>query len=177
MKTTLLTVFLALSAFVLTGCLPAAYNVEVYLSPKFKQQLKVVPSLEVDVVGVSADEGERFAACVVDEYFQVGGSLRNGTLHRTLYFSSENALPKRMKTGDKMWKQFRQKDASNLYLLVNLPWESSAPALPRDGRKAVIPLKRSWLWQSRTRYFEINPAGITLLKSRPDEEAAPEGVQ
>lgn len=156
------------------GCAVPSYDVEVYLSAKFKEQWNVYPSLEVDVVGVNTNEGERFSACSVDEYFQIGNALRTGTDHFTLYFSEDSIAPKLLRSGNPVWEKFARKEAGQLCLLVNIPQDSEKSATPKDARKIMIPLERVGLFGSRRRYFEISPAGIVSLKERPAGYPKPE---
>lgn len=169
------------AVFVLTGllagCAAPSYDVEVYLSPKFKEQLNVYPSLEVDIAGVNANEGERFASCLVDEYFQIGNALRSSTEHFTLYFSEDSIVPKRLDSGNPVWRKFGRKDAEQLYLLVNIPQESGKSTGPKDARKIMIPLERTGLFGSNRRCFEISPAGIISLKERPEGYPKPESAE
>lgn len=157
---------LAAGMGLLAGCAAPSYNVEVYLSPKFKEQMKIYPSLEVDVVGVNTNEAERFDTCVTDDYFTVGNALRSGTDHFTIMFSEDSSAPKLLRSSHKIWKQFGRKDADQLYLLVNLPPDGSKKLSGKDARKIVIPLENGW-FDSDKRFFEISPAGIISLKNRP----------
>ena len=168
---------LILMAGVLTGCAVPSYDVEIYLSPKFKEQMKVYPSLEVDIVGVNANERERFASCRLDDYFQIDNALRSGTEHFTLYFSEDDIVPKRLQSGNSIWSKFGEKDADRLYLLVNTPATGTKSDEIKDGRRIEIPLERTGLFGSRRRCFEITPAGIVLLKERPAGYPEPENME
>lgn len=161
------------TALFFCGCAVPAYNVEVYLSKQFKERMKIYPSLEVDIVGVNENEAERFDSCDVSDYFEIGNALRSSTVHATLYFSETDILPKLLKKDDPVWKKFAQKDASKLYLLVNIPVEPGKNR-GKDIRKTVVPLECPELFSSSRRYFEITPAGINLLKERPGNYPKPE---
>lgn len=172
MKKHLLTLFAsAVTAMFFSGCATPSYNVEVYLSSLFKEQMKIYPSLEVDIVGVNENEAERFESCNVNDYFEIGNALRSSTPHATVYFSETDILPKLLKKSNPVWKKFGKKGAVKLYLLVNLPIEPGK-GVAKDIRKMVIPLESSF-FGSDDRYFEITPAGINVLKNRPENYPEP----
>lgn len=177
MKNSSLTFLPLLLSVLLAGCAVPSYDVEVYLSPKFKEQMKVYPSLEVDVIGVNAGERERFASCRIDDYFQIGNALRTGTDHFTLHFSEDDVVPKRLQSGDSVWDKFAKKEADRLYLLVNIPGMEAKPDGSKDGRRIEIPLKHTGGFNSKRRCFEISPAGIIFLKERPAGYPEPENVK
>lgn len=164
-----------LAAALFCGCAAPAYNVEVFLSGQFKEQMKIYPSLEVDIVGVNEGEAERFDSCNVNDYFEIGNTLRASTTHCTMYFSEADILPKLLKKQDPVWKKFGQKGAVKLYLLVNMPIEPGE-GTARDIRKVVIALERPGLFGSSDRFFEISPAGINQLQERPGNYPEPENV-
>lgn len=164
-----------LTAMIFSGCAAPAYNVEVYLSKQFKEQMKIYPSLEVDIVGVSENEAERFDSCNVSDYFEIGNALRSSTARATICFSETDILPKLLKKQDVIWQKFGKKDAVKLYLLVNIPMEPGK-GIAKDIRKTVIPLERPGIFGSSWRYFEITPAGINLLKERPENYPAPANI-
>lgn len=164
-----------LTAMIFSSCAAPSYNVEVYVSKQFKEQMKIYPSLEVDIVGVTENEAERFDSCNVDEYFEIGNTLRTSTMRSTLYFSETNYLPKVLKKQDPVWKKFDRKGAVKLYLLVNMPLEPTKGAV-RDIRKTVMNLERPGLFESSNLYFEITPAGINQLKERPQSYPVPVNI-
>lgn len=154
----------------MAGCSSSpAYNVEVYVSPMFKEQMQIYPSLEVDVVGVGLNETERFEACQVSDYFEIGNALRQSTRHITFYFSENDIEPKSIDEEHSIWEEFGDKNASQLYVLVNLPEAATSTkgTDSQDIRKIVIPLEHPKWFGSTDRFIEITPVGINVLKSRP----------
>lgn len=156
------------------ACSAPSYDVEVYLSPKFRERLNVYPSLEVDVVGVNANERARFESCPTDEYFAVGNALRENTDRSTLYFSEDDPSPKRLSDEDPVWEKFGSKGAETLFVVANLPaFLFGRNDGAEDARKISIPLESVGFFGSKTRIFEISPAGIVELKKRPEPEKNP----
>ena len=178
--------FAAAVACLVAGCWTPSYYVDVYLSPLLKETYKVYPSIEVDVVGADKNDAERLEACDIDEYFEVDDPLRRSTPHATLHFTETDILPKSVSTWDPAWDAFAEKDADQLYLIVNLPKVAPKPgakkkAAAKDGRRVAIPLEpKNWFLQVvwpfyyRTRSFEITPAGVNRIGKTPD--GAPEPV-
>lgn len=166
------------------GCWTPSYNVDVYLSPQLKETYKVYPSLEVDLVGADKNDAERLESCDVDDYFGVDDPLRASTPHATLHFTETDILPKRLSTWDEAWYVFEDKDADQLYVLVNLP--KAAPkagakkSSGKDGRRVALPLegkpwyaKMFWPFYTRTRVLEISPAGVNSIGQPPKGAAKP----
>lgn len=157
-------------SLIFCGCSVPAYDVEVHISPKFKEQFKIYPSLEVDIAGVNENEAERFSAVSIDEYFQINNPLRQGSEHVTLCFSEGNTAPKQLAANDPVWKIFHKKEAVKLYLIANIPADNAIEKGKKDHRKQVVPLEKSNWFSSNKRYFEISPAGINILKNRPENK-------
>lgn len=161
-----------LVALLASGCWTPSYDIDVYLSPLLKDTYKVYPSIEVDIVGADKNDAERLEACDVDDYFDVDNPLRKATPHATLHFTETDILPKRLSTWHDSWYVFEDKDADQLYVLVNLPKvpsKNSKKQQGKDGRRIVLPLEPKplymmaiWPYYTRTRVIEITPAGADV---------------
>lgn len=172
----------------LSGCWTPSYYVDVYLSPLLKETYKVYPSVELDLVGADKNDAERLDSCDIDAYFDVGDPLRMSTPHATIRFTETDIMPKSLSTWDAIWDVFDDKDADQLYVLVNLPKVPAKPGAKKtagalkDGRRIVLPLEpKNWFLQLvwpfyyRVHRLEITPAGVNVIGSEP--EGAPDLVK
>lgn len=168
-----------------SGCWTPSYYVEVYLSPQLKDTYRVYPSVEVDLIGADKNDAERLESCDIDEYFDVDDPLRKSTPHATLHFTETDIMPKQLSTWDDAWYVFEDKEADQLYVMVNLPKVPPKPgskksASGKDGRRIKLPLEPKnpilmtiWPFYYRTRVLEITPVGVNSLGSAPKGAAKP----
>ena len=151
----------------LTGCAPAAYEMNVYLSPDLKAGYGIYPSLEFDAAAISDAENERLAVLKVDEYFAVDGLLR-GTLHpKTLNFSNDAFTPLTISSHDSCWKLWSKKDPTTILMVVNLP-DAMKDDKGIDSRVLRIPFETSTFFKD-VRYVQITASGLLLLKEPPEK--------
>jgi len=162
-------------AAVLSGCSTPAYDVTVYISPKFLQTMKVYPTLEMDLVGINVNEEGRLKTITVDKYFEADSALRNGFDRCTVTFSEDSLQPKHVSKHNSIWKVFSAKAAEKLLLIVNIP-DNGETDTQNDARKLVIPLEKPGMFESSARYFELAPSGILQLKDKPSDAAEPVDV-
>ena len=150
----------------LCSCSAPSYQLQVHMSPQLKQQFKIYPSLEVDVVGINKNEFDRIISYDVDNYFTPGNTLRKSLNPYTLKFSEDSPKTQIMSRDNNLWTLWGRRSADKVMLIVNLPI-IIAKGNP-DSRKIIIPLENS-IWHSDKRYFEVSPAEIIQL-TQPAKE-------
>ncbi len=159
------------AALVLVGCASGPhYDIAVYLSEDLVKACGGWPTLEVDVVGVNANEERRLMSYSVSTYFEPGNALRESLDPVRMRFSDENTAPGILSDSDRHWKVWKQKGAQSLLLMVNLPeqlTEQSESA--SDPRRLLVPLSSGHWYRRDTGdiFFEISPMGIVRLPGEP----------
>lgn len=129
-------------AIALGGCGPnyGAYDVNVSLDPAMARDGRY-PSVEVDLVAVSASERNAWVGKPVNEYFSGGDAFRRDATKITFVFSNDSPEPKRLSRRDPIWKTW--KGRQELFILANLSGASGAGA--SDPRRLILSLDtRRW---------------------------------
>ncbi len=162
------------SGLLLAGCASGPrYDVSVYVSPELARAYGGWPTLEVDLVGVNADEATRLSGYDIDAYFEPGNPLRASLSAVRMKFSSSKVLQAQIADDDAHWKQWRDKGAESLLIVVNLPRTSGQGEAAQDPRRVLVPLS-SGHWYGRDTgefHFEISPVGIVRLPQAPQMES------
>lgn len=153
----------------LVGCSSIPhYDVEIYPSAELVTQFGYMPSLEVDVSGITENEASRIKAVNVDLYFTAGNALRKTLKPETLKFSEDDVSFKEVDDDAACWAIWSSKGADHLAVVVNLPLAEDSSS--EDGRKIVIPIvSDSWFSRnSGTLRFEITPSGLIQINKVPE---------
>lgn len=153
----------------LAGCSSVPhYDVEVYPSAELTQQYGYMPSLEVDVAGVTENEAGRIKAVNIDRYFTADNALRKSLKPETLRFSEDDVVYKVLSEDSGRWNTWNDKGADSIALIVNLPVAAEKPQ--DDGRKLIVPIIKEGTFSrnSGTLRFEITPAGIIQINRVPE---------
>jgi len=165
----------ALAVLSLTGCGSGAaagrYDVTIRLAESLKDPTDgSVPSLEVDLVGVSESDAPRWSGYSMTQYFGGEDALRADALRTTFVFTTENPDPKTLDRQDPRWDQWLERGAQELFVLVNLPGGFVDRPGDEDPRRLILPLAKN-RWQGRELVVEIHRSGLSpLTKMNPDPE-------
>lgn len=173
-------------ALVLTACSASKVNLGVYLSPELQQTYGEVPTLEVDVAGVTAKQKQMLESSTIEQYFAPNSALRRSVLPVTLLFSPLQQRPYVLEKSFVAWDAWKQRGAEYVAVLCNLPQlqgkangqggtASGGGAASDDGggdgRMLFINMHDGWLKDSSSHTIEITAAGVIKVEDEPEMEA------
>ncbi|HIX56221.1 MAG TPA: hypothetical protein H9850_01960 [Candidatus Anaerobiospirillum pullistercoris] len=182
---------LCCSALMLTACSASSVNLGVYLSPEVAQTYGEVPSLEVDVAGVTAKQKQTLEQISVEQYFAPNSALRRSIQPVTLYFSPLQQRPYSIEKSFAAWDLWEQRGAEYVMVLCNLPLladsapqgaagtgasgaASAAGASGSDSRMLFIEMHDGFIKDSSSHVVEITSTGVIKVADEPD--AADQGL-
>jgi hypothetical protein len=156
---------LALPAL-LTGCSGSGmgkYNVMVSPGGGLKDAAGGMPSVEVDLVGASDAQAERLKAYSVNDYFSGRDTMRAEADKKTLSFTKASPGPQTLSEKDPIWQSWKDKGATQLVVIANLPGVSGKG---EDPRRLVLPLAGN-RWDTDDIQVEVQKSGVvcrTMMK-------------
>lgn len=183
----------------LTGCSASNCDVEVYLDPELKAAYGQIPTLEVDIAGVNAEQAQRLQQMNLDQYFTPNSPQRKSLAPLTLRFSEENPGPMILADNHELWKRWEERGAQFVAVICNLPQflslvednqqndsgASQAPsgmlagamaemanensAVFNDGRVLLINMHDGFFKDSSEHLVQISVDGLLTLKERPEQ--------
>lgn len=149
------------------------FNVTLQIDDSLRNQYGLLPSFEVDVVAINADQEERIKNYDIDEYFEYQNPLRISLPKRTLKFSEDSAKSQSITSSDPIWKSWASNKAEILVLIANLPYAHGGLSNNTgtqghdnlDGRRLLVPMQREHWYSLPTwsLYFLITPSGLIQL--------------
>jgi hypothetical protein len=148
-------------AMVLAGCTsgPGKYNVAVRPAESLRDSAGRIPSFEVDLVGVNPTEAPRLKSYPVSDYFSGADPVRSDATRKTMAFTSARPEPQVLRADDPIWNTWRERGATELIVLANIPGVSGAQG--EDRRRLVLPLNRD-RWKSTDIEVEVQRSGVVL---------------
>lgn len=167
-----LTMFLCL-IFAMTGCkAPKRFDVSVSLDAKSWEKAygPILPSLEVDLVGINNSEKGNWENYSVNKYFSPGDSLRSDADRVTLTFTNEDRETKLLARKDPAWDRWigkllsrqKHKDAKWLFVIANIPGIAQDLPGSQDPRRLILPLAlKAWPVTTKRIEVELKSSGIT----------------
>lgn len=163
MKTHLIvipTLFAAL-LFFLVGCetvsLPDPYDVEIALGEDLYGA-----SVQVDLIGIPAEELSRYASYSVTEYFEPGNQLRNETQKTTLSFRRDTGTVQLLSASDAIWSEWiESRSASYLVILADTPGLRNDAPGNLDSRRLILPLHQRE-WEKRPTRIQVQVTGDSV---------------
>lgn len=173
------------STLILGGCSASTCDVEVYLGDDLKEVYGEVPTMEVDVAGVTDEQKDRLLHSSAEAYFEPGSPLRRSLNALTLHFSAADTAPYIIPDSHKAWQLWEERGASYIALMCNLPAENAPEAGPaaagagssgggnalNDGRLLLINMHDGFLKDSSRHVAEITAGGIIEIKEAPSSSA------
>ncbi len=144
----LLVATLACFAGMLGGCSSkpkmGKYNIQVSLDPTLAASA-AVPSIEVDIIGVSPARQAVWDAQSLNNYFAAANVERQTADRFTMAFGAGATAPQTLTSGDAMWGKWLGSGATHVYVLASLPGVSTDAAGASDPRRLILPLDtRQW---------------------------------
>ena len=174
---------LCCSALMLTACSASSVNLGVYLSPEVAQTYGEVPSLEVDVAGVTAKQKQTLEQISVEQYFAPNSALRRSIQPVTLYFSPLQQRPYSIEKSFAAWDLWEQRGAEYVMVLCNLPLlTDNAPQGAAgsgsaaggvgggDSRMLFIEMHDGFIKDSSSHVVEITSTGVIKVADEPDAD-------
>jgi len=140
----------SLAAFTGCGTSMGKYNITVSPSPSLKDAGGAIPSFEVDLVGVAETEADKWRKKPMGEYYSGRDQLRADADKHVLTFTTADPAPKTLKKDDPIWKVWTGKQATELFVLVNLPGVKDPLVLPLDRAR----------WAEDTIMLEVQRSGL-----------------
>jgi hypothetical protein len=126
----------------LAGCGIMRMNVVVELDETLTRNPASVPTIEVDLVGVSESEMPQWKGYAMSAYWSPGDKLRTGGARHELRFSQTTASRRTLSRDDPIFDTWQEKTAGWLFVLADLPdVPEPAPGEP-DPRRMILPLNR-----------------------------------
>ena len=145
---------------VASGCStqPFSGRITVTPSPDFRQKSGLLPSVQIDVIGSSAIELQRWRAYPVSQYWTVGDTFRQNASKTTFLMTTEDPGPFTLSSWASINKRWRSSGVTYLVLIADLPgaWRPRPPKAegqPPEGvnwyepgsdpRRLIIPWTQS----------------------------------
>lgn len=173
---------LCCSALMLTACSASSVNLGVYLSLEVAQTYGEVPSLEVDVAGVTAKQKQTLEQISVEQYFAPNSALRRSIQPVTLYFSPLQQRPYSIEKSFAAWDLWEQRGAEYVMVLCNLPLltdnasqgaagsGSATGGAGSDSRMLFIEMHDGFIKDSSSHVVEITSTGVIKVADEPDAD-------
>lgn len=156
---------LLLIAVFATGCSSSPrmgkYTYRVVLDEALRDKNSgIMPSIEVDFVGVNESERSRWDSLSIDDYFSPGNVVRANCNNHTMAFTNENSQPQQLSAGDGIWNTWSGSSAEEMFIMASIP--ISGDAFSVDPRRLVLPLNQA-RWTGGVIELEIKPSGVVRL--------------
>ena len=169
-RTTAPTLALVLLPLAAIGCSGMGrFDLDVALDHQgFQTERSTIPSVEVNFIGVNANEFPVWNQYSVNKYWmpedpQRVTAVRQGQ-SQVITFGEQPPFRQIVSRTNPVWDKWKSKGATYLIALCNFPRVSQDQAGNADVRRVVLPLeKRLWsgyFWGRRRLSFEVSPRGI-----------------
>lgn len=127
----------------------------------------MMPSIEVDFVGVNESEIARWQSQDIDDYFTPGNLRRENADRYTMPFTNDQSSARTLSAGSDIWKSWA--GAKNMFIFASIPLRNSNYDV--DPRRLVLPLDRARWGRGMTIELLIKPDEIVLQTAmRPVKE-------
>jgi hypothetical protein len=141
-------------------------TVAVGLSAELEVYYAMYPSIEFDVLAVTAEEAAQIKSGGVDAYFAPNSALRKRLDPFTVYFSQERTGPETLAFRSAQWDRWLKKKPVTLALIADLP---HSPEMSEDDPRILyIDLKKDSVFV-RPVYVEIEPQKISRVFEPPTD--------
>lgn len=156
---------LLLIAVFFTGCSSAPrmgkYTYRVVLDEALRDKNSgIMPSIEVDFVGVNESERDRWVSLNIDEYFSPGNVVRTNCNKRTMAFTNENTQPQTLSASDAIWQTWSGSSAEEMFIMAIIPMPGDTSSV--DPRRLILPLDQA-RWTGGVIELQIKPSGVVRL--------------
>ncbi len=118
----------------------------------------MMPSVEVDFVGVKDPELARWEAQSIDDYFVPNNPQRSGANRHTMRFTNENSGAQKLAANAPEWGKWQ--GAEYMFILASVPLDPSRFAV--DPRRIRLPLDKARWKKGEPINILIKPSGVEL---------------
>ncbi len=125
------------------GCASIQKNLTVTLDKSWFYKGDVLPSIEVDLVGVSEQEKHLWETYSMTDYWNPGNRLRTEAVKHVLRFGSGQSTSQTIKRKDAIWADWKSAGTCYLFVLADLPGAYSDVPGSDDPRRKVLDLKKT----------------------------------
>jgi hypothetical protein len=148
------------------------FDVVVKLDESFRAEGATVPSIEVDLIGVNAVEYPRWENYSMSQYWSPADQLRRDADKYVMRFGQDWALAQTLRHQDAVWRRWKPKQATHLFVLAFLPGVHEDQPGNADPRRLILPLdQRRWprygwwylLWRNRRIELLVKSSEISCL--------------
>lgn len=172
---------IAMLGICFAGCAPKPFSGTVNIAPtaKFKEQTGLLPTIELDVIGVNAIELQRWKSYPVDNYWTPGNSFRGNASRASYLMTTSNPGPFQVGSWTSQRNTWMKAGATSLVLIANLPgaWRSRPPTAKGppppgvhwyegkdDPRRLIVPWTQgAYGMFTNTVDIDMSPDGLRLL--------------
>lgn len=138
------------------------YNIEVSLDPTLATSA-AVPSIEVDIVGVSPTRAAVWDAQSLNNYFAAANMERQTADRHTMTFGAGATGPQTLSSSDDVWDKWMAGGATHVYVLASLPGVSTDAPGEADPRRLVLPLNTQHWERGQTIKVEVRRNSLEAL--------------
>jgi len=104
------------------------------------RQGNLLPSFEVDIVGVEPSASQLWYNLSLNDYFSGKSKIRASAKRYTVRFTNDDVKPKILVKDDPIWQEWFEKGATEFYILASLPGLHDDKPGPQDPRRLILPL-------------------------------------
>ena len=119
-------------------------------------------SIEVDLIGITAEEKPEWEGYSIDKYWTPGDQKRADATEKWTR-SLEMGKYESLDSKDPQWKKWFGRGVTHLLIIARLP--GTHPPGPADPRRKIISLDKGE-WKGNTLEFEVRATGIRILTPR-----------
>lgn len=174
LKVVVLAALVAYAGF-LGGCSNKAkmgkYNIQVSLDPTLVSS-SAVPSIEVDIIGVSPTRAAVWDAQSLNNYFAAANMERQAADRHTMTFGAGATAPQTLARNNAIWDKWLGSGATQVYILASLPGISTDAPGASDPRRLILPLDTRRWERGQTIEIEVQRNALvprTAMKPPPAE--------
>ncbi len=138
------------------------YTYHVTLDESLRTASGIMPSIELDFIGIRDDEADneraQWQAVAVDTYFQPGNALRASAPKYTMSFSNENAGSQRLTNDAPIWSTWSGRGATTMVIIASVPMQTPAGGV--DPRKLMLTLMNDRWNNGQQIDIVVRPSGV-----------------
>ncbi|MFH0879675.1 MAG: hypothetical protein V2A34_08180 [Lentisphaerota bacterium] len=118
-------------------------NVAVTMDKAWLYRSETLPSVEVDIIGVSAEEEHLWETYSMTAYWSPGDRLRSDAHKIVMRFGDGLPISQTLGANNSIWRAWRRNGAVTLFILADLPGAYSDQSGDTDPRRKILPLKKT----------------------------------
>ena len=137
---------------------------DVHVTPQFSNtgDAATAPPVEVNLVGVSDADYEKWLSYPLNRYWSPRDPLRTSTKPFVMNFTHDDRQTAVLKKEDPIWEQWKQQGATHLFVIAFIP--TINPPATDDPRRVEVTLDRCY-WKSTSQLdfqlFDDHVANVT----------------